>query len=243
MRRLLIGMLLLTICSCSLSLESAREKAINEFENHMFGLGINLELFSGPRLVSENENAYVFHWVSIVPRKGDTIVEILVRKSGSAVKGVRTKGVRNSNYFLIGTKYFPFNEAMLTMLFDLPPTPKVNDDETKRLRNVALNPRQLVDVANFVEIKRRLMNYHYDSKGNYPDDLNKLNLDSVYVYDQYGKEYIYMTFGKFVVLGSQGKNGKWDFENSAIDSVFSDQMKKYIMKNDDDILVKIRSIR
>ncbi len=51
-----------------------------------------------------------------------------------------------------------------------------------------------------------------------------------------------MTFGKFVVLGSKGKNGRWDFEGSIIDSVYNDK-KKYIIKSDDDILVKIRSIR
>ncbi len=174
MKKLLIGMLLLAICSCSRSLESAREKAISEFVNQLQAMDINQELFSGPELVFENEDKYLFHWISLVPQKGDKVIQVSVPKYRGKIIGVRDVGERESWVHLGHTGDFPFNEAMLTNLFGLPPTPKINNDETKRLRNVDLNPRQLVDVANFVEVKRRLMDYRTN-----PRDITRMILMSL----------------------------------------------------------------
>ena len=177
-------------CCCASNIERATNRAIDRFEEHIYQARIDRELFRGPILVQETHSDFLFQWESTVPTPGATVFEVSVPKSPTGKIGLRSKGKRPHYGYLWQTSQFPLDEAMLTNLFDLPPTPRVTNERTKRLRDVILTPREREDIANFIEIKRLLMDFHYQYNGRYPDDLDELNVDdSLFVYDQFGLEY------------------------------------------------------
>ncbi len=240
---------MVNIGCCSNDIQDARNKAINKFEFSLSQDRIDIELLQGPTLALENETHYIFQWESTVPTAGATIFEVSVHKSPTGKIGFRSEGKRAHYGYLWLTLDLPLDKAMLTNLFDLPPTPKVTNERTKRLRDVSLTTREREDIANFIEIKRLLMDFHYQHDHRYPDDLDELNLDSLFTNDQFGNKYFYKKLVNKsnvqypnVVLGTPGKNRKWDFDSIVIDSLFSDQ-REYILKTDDDIIVKFKPIR
>jgi hypothetical protein len=256
---------LLIICSVLLAfacgpsgprdLESPQRAARGRLRSLLALDDVDIELFRGPELISEDSLEYTFHWVSNILEPRGTIYEVSVPKDWNERPSVRIGGERIRDGYLGGTTDFPLNEAALLNLFRLPPNPQDTiSDRAGRLRMVALDHRQLQDVANFVEIRRELEEYASCFNRRYPSTLDELSraagpgecgideLDSLYLHDRYGREYYYENFVEFLLLGTAGKNDEWDFNSAVLDSLFHDN-REYILTNDDDILVKLRPFR
>jgi hypothetical protein len=254
---IIISALLALTCAPSSprDLESAQRAAFSELRAIMFEGRVDIKLFQGPNLVIEDSGKYVFHWVSTVPGLEATICEVSVPKDPKGEPGIRIKGKRDRFGYLSGTLDFPLNESALYSLFRLPPDPKdTTSDRARRLRMVPLDEGQLKDVANFVSITSELHGYASCFDRRYPASLEELNnvtakfpcgldrLDSMYIHDRYGRKYYYENFIEFLVLGTPGENGKWDFNRAVLDSLYNDE-REYILTNDDDLLVKIKPFR
>jgi hypothetical protein len=232
------------------NLESARKKAIYAFEDYLFEDDIDSKYFSGPILVGEDEDSFIFTWACIVPGAENAIVEEYVPKDPKAYEG--HVGFKWKGRFppLGGTRQYSLNEAALQNLFGLP----LNDDpETLRLRKVPLTQDQYWDVGNFSAISNQINEYAFCFNCAYPDSLswpkntressprNNCNLkalDSLRTHDRYGYEYYYRNFIKFVILGTPGADRKWDFPPAIFDSLYNDRLE-HIYTNDDDIIVKL----
>lgn len=229
--------------------KQAQEAAIESFENDLNEADINPDLFVGPTLVKNNDNEYIFQWASVVPESGATIFEISVSKSFPSHPGMFLKGKRAEPMYLAGTGRMPFDKAMLTTLFNLPSDTSNHSIFVEPLREAQLSRQQLNDVASFIHIKRDLMEYNPCYKVGYPDSLGEFNhisnpefcamfdLDSLFLYDHWGNRYYYKNLGQKVILGTPGKNGKWDFSDNVMDSLFNLQLDQ-IYVTDDDIIVK-----
>jgi hypothetical protein len=237
------------VMACGSSRESAQMAATDNFENFLTEAGMNKNLFRGPTLVRNDESDYVFQWASVVPESGATIFEILVSKSFPFRPGLFIKGKRSEISYLASTRYMPFNEAMLTTLFYLTSDTSDHSIFVKPLREVPLTQNQLSDVASFIHIERDLREYNPCYKKGYPDSLEEFNhisnpdscgmfpLDNMFTHDHWGNKYFYKNLGNRVILGTAGKNRKWDFSDAVMDSIFNFHLNQ-IYTTDDDIIVK-----
>lgn len=229
-------------------MEGARKAAIGYFEDDMFELNIDNNLFQGPILVTEDDTAFTFQWqLKILPKETSTI-EISVPKNRTEIKGLHIGGTRNDIGYLGGTRKLPLSQAMLSTLFDTAPTLKDSSERARRLRMIPLDDTQLGDVANFLSIKMGLMQFSQCFNGRYPDSLKEIReyargtyfmdaLDSLCSHDRYGHEYNYINMITFVLIATPGKDGILNFNNTIIDSIYHDQMEHiYILG--DDIIVK-----
>jgi hypothetical protein len=246
---LLLSILFLTGCGSHDSLKQAQKAATDKFEDFFIEADMNKSLFRGPTLVKNDESEYVFQWASVVPESGATIFEISVSKSFPFYVASVGKGKRAEPMYLASTGHMPFNEAMLTTLFNLPSDTSDHSIFVKPLREVQLTQNQLSDVASFIHIKRDLMEYNPCYKNGYPDSLEEFKyisnpddcamfaLDSMFTHDHWGNKYFYKNLGNKVILGTPGKNGKWDFSDAVMDSIFNFHLSQ-IYVTDDDIIVK-----
>ena len=162
-------------------------------------------------------------------------------------------GERGRIEYLRGSKDYPLNEAALRNLFGMPNTSENRNIRRKRILMTPLNFNQIEDIANFVELKRYFEEYYYYNHCQFPNSLDEpINIpiprwfgepliDTLYNKDRYGFIYYYKNLGAFVVLGTSGRNTKWDFNSAIIDSIDND-MGEHIFVNDDDILVKFMPI-
>jgi hypothetical protein len=227
------------------SLETAGNLAFSYFLNYaMFDNRISEKLFTGPYLIEENEKEYVFQWVCKVPKPGDTFIDISVPKKSEEIKGYHIGGRKDDISFLRNTCDFPLNEAMLTNLFSLSIDPDNKSELTKRLRMVPLTNGQMEEVASFITLGWRLSQYAYMRHCHYPDSLaellkDDLNFNKQYFIDRFGRPYFYSNLLGFIILGTAGENGKWDFDKAVLDSFYYDQMEQ-IHTTDDDIIVKFK---
>jgi hypothetical protein len=253
---LLLFIISATMCgpSAPRNFYSARKEATRKLERILSLDFIDIRLLNGPTLIKENPENFIFQWSLKVLRSGATIFEVAVPKDPRGKTGLMIKGERRSYSYLVGTLDFPINEAVLYNLFSLPPDPhdKISD-RAKRLRMIPLDIDQLEDVANFVQIKNDLGEYYFCFNHIYPDSLEELNLiipkgdcgvfklDSLYIHDRFGAKYNYDNLGNFVILGSMGEKGKWDFDKAIIDSIYNDQ-KEHIFINGDEIIVKFKPV-
>jgi hypothetical protein len=241
------------VMACGRSRESAQKAATDNFENFLIEADMNKNLFQGPTLVKTDESDYVFQWASVVPEPGATIYEVLVSKRFPFQAGSFIKGKRSEILYLASTGHMPFNEAMLTTLLNLPSDTSDHSIFVKPLREVQLTQNQLSDVASFIHIKRDLMEYKSCYKDSYPDSLEEFNhisnpdscamfpLDSMFTHDHWGNKYFYNNLGNKVILGTPGKNRKWDFSDAVMDSIFNFHLNQ-IYVTDDDIIVKFLPI-
>jgi hypothetical protein len=237
------------VIACSRSRESAQRVATERLRNDFLEGDISEDLFQGPILLRSDEKDYVFQWASTVPEPGATIIEISVSKSRLGTVGLFIKGKRSDPMYLGSSRRMPFNMSVLSMLFDLPCTPDDKSIFVKPLREIPLTPNQLSDVASFVHIKRDLMEYNPCYKKGYPDSLEEFNhisnpdscamfpLDSMFTHDHWGHKYFYNNLGNMVILGTPGKNEKWDFNKAAMDSLYNYPWQQ-IYTTDDDIVVR-----
>lgn len=255
---ILFIMLLTIVLSSSLSCgpsgprdrERARRAAVAYFEDAIvYEEHIDENLFRGPDFDREDEEFFYFHWMCLFPRPGESIIEVIVPRNPKRPCGYRSLGPRGWGY-LRYTRELPINEAVLRKLFYLPLNSRETSTEDKTLRNVLLDTNQIMDMANFLAIRGRLAEYSICFNGRYPDSLSQLKdysrgncmvhePDSVYMHDRYGRKYIYENLINYVVLGSQGANGQWDFELAVVDSIYNDN-RKHINVNGDDIIVKFK---
>lgn len=247
--QLLMTSLLISGCSyhAPRNLKEAQEQAISNFKDIMFELDIDVKYFDGPTFIAQDEQDYTFVWISTISEIRSTIIEVFVSKNQPGV-GYRTIG--RSKSYLCGTCEFPLNEAALCNLFRLRSNPKIKaSDKARQLRIVPFAPRQLEDIANFIEIRHDIEQYMWCFNLRYPDSLSYLHnidgsscavedLDSIYTHDRYGHQYYYENFINFVVLGTPGADRKWDFAPAVIDSIYNDSLEHIYVKNDD-IIVKL----
>ncbi|URA09898.1 hypothetical protein [Thermospira aquatica] len=70
----------------------------------------------------------------------------------------------------------------------------------------------------------------------YPFFINKED-----ILDPYGREYFYKVQGRYVILGSKGENGKWDFDRETLNKVFSNTEEKLFFLKGDDIIIKMKA--
>src|SRR3972149_2243390 len=104
----------LCICSCRETRESARKTATRKFERVVVNeLRVDSNLFLGPFLVTEDSENFVFHWTSVVPDSGATIIEVRVSKIPGGRVGLFERGPRADLEHLIDTKGRTYSEALL----------------------------------------------------------------------------------------------------------------------------------
>jgi hypothetical protein len=248
---ILITILLTITCHYSKyrDIVMARKEAISTFKTIMRQNRINDSLYEGPNFILKDNDKYVFQWICLVPRSNQSIKEISVPLDPGQETTVSTLGSRKRTGFLCGTLDFPLSEAALISLFEIPY--RDYSWRARNLRMTQLDSAQLTDIANFVEIKYALKEY-FNCFGRYPVDLEQLQrfeagysyiqgLDSLYIHDRYGHKYGYENIGMYVILGTDGSDSKWNFNQAIIDTVFRDT-NDHIYLSDDDIILTFRPL-
>jgi hypothetical protein len=244
-RILYIAFLLWVISLCSVQctkkrdLSWARKMATKEYENVLHESRINPLLFKGPSLNLENPKFFIFEWRSRVPREGALLISIYVPIDGGEISNSETGDERDWNY-VHDTRDKPINEAILGQLFDLSITPNDTSERTKRLGKLNLTVDQMADIVNFIEIKRKLIEYYFRI-GGYPNSLSDLNLEWRLTRDANGNKYSYQSNGRYAILGTPGANGKWEIDSVPVDSIFKDE-KEFFQQSGDDLLVKFMPV-
>jgi hypothetical protein len=247
--QLILNLTVFSYLSCSKpkqrTFEDARSESIKTFNELMDQDQINVSLFNGPILVYEDSCEYIFQWKWQLSNSCQSIEESIIPKNPTKNAELKTIGMRRAA--LYGTNHFSLNEAALYNLFGLPPDPKKFTIRDINLGRASLNSRQLEDVINFVDIKYALLEY-YDCYSHYPDKLSDIKyytegncyirgLDDSITYDQYGQKYGYMSIGRYIILGTMGKDGKWNYGQAIMDTIINDE-NDHIFVSDDDIIVK-----
>lgn len=233
------------------NMESARKAAVKLLRDIFYDQGIDINLFKGPIFEGETEKGYMFRWYSTVPRPGATVLEINVPRDPNTFFGMGLAGPRPSIRYLVHSSQLPISQAVLRSVFHLPPPFNLNE-RIKRLSLVPLDTAHLEDIANFVEISWELSDYARCFGRHLPTNLEEIKnvagsqcnvdkIDSLYMHDRYGREYIYENLIDFAMLGSPGQNLIWDFDKAVLESVYYDQLE-HIYVSGDDILVKFKPL-
>jgi hypothetical protein len=233
---LIILLLIVMELACDFSPKSAQKAATERFRSDLIEADISESLFLGPVLARNDLNEIAFQWASTVPESGATIIEISISKVYPGGVGSLIKGPRNEPLYLTSTRKMPFGKAILTTLFSLTSDTSDHSIFVEPLREIQLTKAQLSDVASFVQIKISLKEYEYYIK-HCPDSLEIFHFDSLFTHDHWGNKYFYKNLGNMVILGTPGKNEKWEFNKAAMDSLYNYPWQQ-IYTTDDDIVVR-----
>jgi hypothetical protein len=220
---------------------SSDEIAENTLSDILFELRIERNLFNDPILIEEGENYSIYQSVSKVPNIGDAVLEYSIGKSTSPFQNFTIKGKRKSLLCYRNTLDYPFKEAMLVHLFSLSASPRRLSENDRHFIQTPLSITQMETIADILEIKYALMEYYFVNSNRYPDNLNELNLDRMYITDEFGDLYIYDKLDEFVLLGTWTDNNELDYDENTL-SEFYWRNERGIITFKNDILVKFKPI-
>ncbi|URA10613.1 hypothetical protein [Thermospira aquatica] len=201
-----------------------------------------------PRFVGESNGYLIYGMPSIEPWKGAVWAMVYIPKERKKKIEVVFEGKDKYVDSLRGECAFTYSQLLLLHLFDynfFTYTGSWWDSLLGRkyytpYRDVVFDEKTKENLINFGAIKLALL---YSGK-NFQTLKELVRSVTIFVtkediFDPYGREYFYKVQGRYVILGSKGENGKWDFDRETLNKVFSNAEEKLFFVKGDDIIVKI----
>ncbi|URA10587.1 hypothetical protein [Thermospira aquatica] len=207
-----------------------------------------------PRFVGESNGYLIYEAPSIEPWKGAVRAMAYIPKERKKKIEVLFEG--KDKYFesLRGSSKLTYSQLLLVYLLEYEFFTNIasnwwdyllDRDYYEPYRDVVFDKKTKENLINFQAIDWALL-----QAPSTPSSLKEL-VQSTYpffiekedIFDPYGREYFYKVQGRYVILGSKGENGKWDFDRETLNKVFSNAEEKLFFVKGDDIIVKMEGPR